>query len=77
MGALTIAFDTTIVGALALPWVVLVVHLFFFRGESTIVALLRWMQEAKSARRGRCPAVRHDVFAGLGGIADGAGFFQR
>ena len=70
MGALTIAFDTTIVGALALPWVALVVHLFFFRGENTIVALLRWMQETKSARRGRCPAIRHYVFAGLGYIAD-------
>jgi hypothetical protein len=36
MGALTIAFDTTIVGALALPWVVLMVHLFFFRGERAL-----------------------------------------
>jgi len=45
MGALTIAFDTTIVGALALPWVVLVIHLFFFRGERSIVALLRWVRK--------------------------------
>jgi hypothetical protein len=39
MGALTIAFDTIIVGALALPWVYLVLHLFFFAGE---VRFLRW-----------------------------------
>ena len=45
MGALTIAFDITIVGALALPWVLLVVHLFFFRGERNIVALLRWVRK--------------------------------
>ena len=45
MGALTIAFDTTIVGALALPWVVLVIHLFFFRGERSVVALLRWVRK--------------------------------
>jgi hypothetical protein len=51
MGALTIAFDTTIVGALALPWVVLMVHLFFFRGERGIVVLLRWV------RRQNQPAV--------------------
>jgi hypothetical protein len=36
MGALTIAFDTTMVGALALPWVLLVIHLFFFEGESRL-----------------------------------------
>ena len=34
MGALTIAFDTTIVGALALSWVLLVIHLFFLDGEN-------------------------------------------
>ena len=34
MGALTIAFDTIIVGALALPWVVLAIHLFYFEGEN-------------------------------------------
>jgi len=36
MGALTIAFDITIVGALALPWVLLVIHLFFFDGENRL-----------------------------------------
>jgi hypothetical protein len=41
MGALTIAFDTTIIGALALPWVVLVIHLFFLSGESSIEVLFR------------------------------------
>jgi hypothetical protein len=45
MGALTIAFDTTIVGALALPWVVLIIHLFFFHGERSVVALLRWVRK--------------------------------
>ncbi len=42
MGALTIAFDTTIVGALALPWVLLVIHLFFFEGEKSV---LDWVKE--------------------------------
>ncbi len=51
MGALTIAFDTTIVGALALPWVVLVIHLFFLSGESSIEILFRWV------RRQNQPAV--------------------
>lgn len=42
MGALTIAFDTIIVGALALPWVLLVIHLFFFDGEKSV---LEWLKE--------------------------------
>ena len=45
MGALTIAFDTTIVGALALSWVVLVIHLFFLEGESSIEVLFRWVRK--------------------------------
>lgn len=44
MGALTIAFDTTIVGALALPWVLLVIHLFFCEGENRLPDLLKWVQ---------------------------------
>lgn len=44
MGALTIAFDTTIVGALALSWVILIVHLFFLSGESSIEVLFRWIR---------------------------------
>jgi hypothetical protein len=44
LGALTIAFDTTIVGALALPWVILIVHLFFLHGESSIEVLFRWIR---------------------------------
>lgn len=44
MGALTIAFDTTIVGALALPWVYLVVHLFFSDGENFIAHVLVWVR---------------------------------
>ncbi len=44
MGALTIAFDTTIVGALALPWVLLVIHLFFFEGENRLGDVLDWVK---------------------------------
>jgi hypothetical protein len=40
MGALTIAFDTTIVGALALSWVLLVIHLFFLDGENGLEGFL-------------------------------------
>jgi len=42
MGALTIAFDTTIVGALALPWIILVIHLFFFEGETRLGDIVNW-----------------------------------
>jgi hypothetical protein len=45
MGALTIAFDTTIVGALALPWVLLVIHLFFFEGENRLVEMMEWVKK--------------------------------
>lgn len=45
MGALTIAFDTTIVGALALPWVLLVIHLFFFEGEDRLESVLDWVKD--------------------------------
>jgi len=34
MGAISIAFDITIVGALALPWVLLAFHLFFPDGSN-------------------------------------------
>jgi hypothetical protein len=44
VGALTIGFDTTIVGALALPWVILIVHLFFLSRESSIEVLFRWIR---------------------------------
>lgn len=40
MGAYHIAFDTTIVGALALSWVVLVIHLFFLDDEHDIEKVL-------------------------------------
>lgn len=42
MGAFNIAFDTIIVGALALPWVLLAFHLFSGK-ESRIAALLEWV----------------------------------
>lgn len=45
MGALTIAFDTTIVGALALPWVLLVIHVLSFQGENRLWRLLQWVKE--------------------------------
>jgi hypothetical protein len=48
MGALTIAFDTIIVGALALPWVYLVIHIFFFEGENRIEKLLKWVKDKKA-----------------------------
>lgn len=40
MGALSFAFDTIIVGALALPWLVLAVDLFFPKEESRTESLL-------------------------------------
>ena len=49
MGALSIAFDITIVGALALPWVLLVVHLFFFEGENRLRDLLAWVKRQDQA----------------------------
>jgi hypothetical protein len=45
MGALTIAFDTTIVGVLALPWVLIVIHLFFFEGEERLGDFLKWLKD--------------------------------
>jgi hypothetical protein len=51
MGALTIAFDTTIVGALALPWVLLVIHLFFFEGENRLEGALDWVKRKDSRRQ--------------------------
>jgi hypothetical protein len=43
MGTFSIAFDTIIVGALALPWVLLAVHLFFFDDENRIQGFLDWV----------------------------------
>src|SRR5208283_3943466 len=40
MGAFSIAFDIIIVGALALPCVLLVIHLFFPDNQSSITKLL-------------------------------------
>jgi len=42
--ALTIAFDITIVGALALPWIVLLIHLFYFEGENRVGRFLIWLK---------------------------------
>jgi hypothetical protein len=45
MGAFTIAFDIVIVGALALPWVLLVIHLFFSDNESSLKKIIDWVKE--------------------------------
>src|ERR1700689_102687 len=45
MGAFNIAFDTIIVGALALPWVLLIIHLFFSDNETRIGTLLDWVNK--------------------------------
>jgi hypothetical protein len=45
MGSFGIAFDTIIVGALALPWVFLVVHLFFPQNEKNIGGILDWVNK--------------------------------
>jgi hypothetical protein len=47
MGALSIAFDIIIVGALALPWVLLVVRLFFSDDEHTLEKHLDWVKNQK------------------------------
>jgi hypothetical protein len=45
MGSLGLAFDTIIVGALALPWVFLVVHLFFPQNVKNIGGILDWVNK--------------------------------
>jgi hypothetical protein len=45
MNALTIAFDTTVVGALALPWVFLLLHVFFLEEQSRCEAAARWIRK--------------------------------
>jgi hypothetical protein len=45
MGALSIAFDIIIVGALALPWVLLVIHLFFSNDEKSLEDRLSWVKD--------------------------------
>ncbi|HXM66150.1 MAG TPA: hypothetical protein VN911_05415 [Candidatus Acidoferrum sp.] len=45
MSALSIGFDTIIVGALALPWVLLILHLFFSENESSVQALVDWVNK--------------------------------
>ncbi len=45
MGALAIAFDITIVGALALSWVLLVVRLLFVNGENRLGKVLDWVKD--------------------------------
>ncbi len=44
MGAFASAFDIIIVGALALPSVLLVIHLFFSDRESTLKKLIAWVK---------------------------------
>jgi hypothetical protein len=45
MGAISIAFDTILAGALALPWLLLVVHLFFPDGEKHVASLPQWLKD--------------------------------
>jgi hypothetical protein len=45
MGTFSIAFDTIIVGALALPWVFLVIHLFFPQDEKRFAGILDWVNK--------------------------------
>ncbi len=45
MGSFSIAFDTIVVGALALPWIFLVIHLFFPENESRISSLVDWVNK--------------------------------
>src|SRR5579863_5998892 len=45
MGAFSSAFDIVVVGALALSWVLLVLHLFFSDNESSLKKLLDWVKE--------------------------------
>jgi hypothetical protein len=45
MGALTVAFDIILVGVLALPWVVLLIHLFCFEGENRVGSFLGWLKK--------------------------------
>jgi hypothetical protein len=45
MGVLNSALDIIIVGALALPWVLLVIHLFFSGRESSLNTLLGWVKD--------------------------------
>jgi hypothetical protein len=45
LGALTIAFDTIIVGTLALPWVLLALYLFLPQDENHLDKLLQWVKD--------------------------------
>jgi hypothetical protein len=47
MAALSIAFDIIIVGALALPWVLLAIDLFFSTNVSRVRSLLHWVVQQK------------------------------
>jgi hypothetical protein len=47
MAALSIAFDIIIVGALALPWLLLAIDLFFSTNVSRVRSLLHWVVQQK------------------------------
>jgi hypothetical protein len=44
MGAISIAFDMTITGALALPWLLIAIHLFFPEAIEQVPVVLRWLR---------------------------------
>jgi hypothetical protein len=71
MGALTIAFDITIVGALGLPWVVLAVHLFLFESENRLGDVLDWVkkQEQQAAAAVLLFAVAYTMGSAVSRIA--------
>ena len=47
MAALSIAFDIIIVGALALPWVLIAIDLFFSTNVSRVRSLMHWVVQQK------------------------------
>ena len=62
MGALGFAFDTIIVGALALSWLVLAVDLFFPKEESRITSPAELQASgARHGLRGQEQYTLHDI----------------
>ncbi len=69
MQALNIAFDTIIVGALALPWLFLIVHLFFSKQEGGAIHLLLLVNKEISVISPAVPGVLLFAMAFLLGSA--------
>ena len=75
MGALSIAFDTIIVGALALPWVLLILHLFFSSNESSVEALIEKVNKQNQPAVAGVLLFGHNFHSGLSRLPHRAGFF--